>query len=217
MPRQVLDFDHPLVRFMRQDVRTDTSTTDTAAAAVTTTHEVPHHHASRHKEHERRGRYLRHLARDERRTDDRLAQYRAFFRLEEAERIGADGETSCPCNRDAVLEQLRLNHPEVIVYASVGSPYVEEAPPVVDLTEEPKGRAKVAHVAKKTPREEVRRMKDQKRSITAVPTTTTTTTTTTTSIPRQVLVDFDHPLVRFMRQVVRTDTSTTTTHPIKPF
>ena len=103
MPRQVLvDFDHPLVRFMRQVVRTDTSTTTTA-------HEVPHHHHTyRHKEHKRRARYLRHLARDERHTDDRLAQYRAYFRLEEAERIGAGGETSCPCNRVAVLEQLRL-------------------------------------------------------------------------------------------------------------
>ena len=123
MPRQVLDFDHPLVRFMRQDVRTDTSTTITitaaaaAAAAVTTTHEVPHHHASRHKEHKRRARYLRHLARYERHTYARLAPYRAYFGLEEAERISAGGETSCPCNRVAVLEQLRLNQPEVIVYA----------------------------------------------------------------------------------------------------
>ena len=66
-----------------------------------------------------------------------------YFRLEEAERIGAGGETSCPCNRVAVLEQLRLNQPEVNVYASVGSPYVD-APPLVDLTEETKRpRAKV--------------------------------------------------------------------------
>ena len=94
--------------------------------------------------------------------DTRLAQYRAYFRLEEAEHVFAGGEPSCPCNRGAVLEHLRLSYPEVVMYASGGSPYVA-APPLVDLTEgdqepRPAGslRARVAMVAKRTLREEVR-------------------------------------------------------------
>ena len=152
--RQVLDFDHPLVRFLRQDFRRDT----------TVAREVPHHHTPKDREHRRRARYLALIAQDERSMDARLAQYRAYFRLEEAEHALAGGEPSCPCNRGAVLEHLRLSYPEVVMYASGGSPYVA-APPLVDLTEgnqepRPAGslRARVAMVAKRTLREEVRQM-----------------------------------------------------------
>ena len=152
--RQVLDFDHPLVRFLRQDFRRD----------PTTAREMPHHRTPKDREQKRRAKYLALIAQDDRSMDTRLAQYRAYFRLEEAEHAFAGGEPSCPCNRGAVLEHLRLSHPEVVMYASGGSPYVA-APPLVDLTEgtqepQPAGslRATVAMVAKRTLREEVRRM-----------------------------------------------------------